>query len=71
MSDRSMRPVAVGHEIGKVGYASYRPNPMHVAIAHPEDEMVAVFRCTDVPSHTRMGLEQRLRELKIKAGVRS
>jgi hypothetical protein len=69
MSDRSMRPAAVVYEIAKVGYASDRPNPMHVAIAHLEGEMVAIFRCTNVPSHTRMGLEQRLRDLKKNAGV--
>jgi hypothetical protein len=48
---------------------SARPNPLHKAIARLESEMTAVFERADIPSHTRLNLEQRLRELKKKAGV--
>lgn len=51
--------------------APERPNPVHVAIAQLEEEMAAVFMRSNIPSQTRLSLEQRLRELKKKAGMQS
>lgn len=48
-----------------------RSNPLHLAIAELEMEMKNVFERADIPDHQRMQLEQRLRELKVKAGIGS
>jgi hypothetical protein len=46
-----------------------RPNPLHVAIAKLEEEMIAALSRSDVPGPTRIQLQRRLRELKAKAGL--
>jgi len=48
-----------------------RANPLHASIAQLEQEMADVLSRCDIPPETQRKLEQRLRDLKAKAGVDS
>ena len=69
MNNSSMSQTGPGHEIGRADFVSYRPNPLHVAIAQLEEEMTSILACTDLSNFARTSLQRRLRELKKKVGV--